>query len=560
MGIRNKDILGCLPLLASVLGRQHGVQVKIGGAKACTNGKVIMLPSLPLDSDAELLATVRGFLDHEAAHIRHTDFASLDAAHLDNATHHFLNSIEDWRVENRLAAIYPGCRQNLRWLIRKHFAEGDAGAGSDDPALAVLNYVLLTVRAWNVPDVEYKKQACGALIQQNFPGLLKRLDTILHRVRLDCPDTAAAIGYARQLAACLRQWTPVTQELSPCHEQVNPTKSSEPPPQIGAKPSDSHDQAEQDLRSDSQAKSVDAGHLLHENDPKQKLAGLFSLPAEKLPQHLGEALARRLEARGGQPGHCRVEVATSGHRKVWALASDEKQAALRSSNALRHRLFGLLQAQSQQRCSLSRRGKLHTASLYRVSVGNPRVFQRITPKVGISTAVHILLDASGSMDGSRIVLARQACYAVATALESIRGVDPAVTAFPGFDPFNSVFPLLRHGEKGTDKFGIKGCGNTPLAPALWWVMQTMLPLKENRKIILILTDGVPDDSPACVKAIRYAEQIGMEVLGIGIQHPAIADLLPTTSRVINGLGELAPAMFAMLQTSLLKRGADDHSR
>ena len=52
----------------------------------------------------------------------------------------------------------------------------------------------------------------------------------------------------------------------------------------------------------------------------------------------------------------------------------------------------------------------------------------------------------------------------------------------------------------------------------------------------------------------------MEVLGIGIQHPAIADLLPNTSRVIHGLGELAPAIFAMLQESLLKRGADDHTR
>ena len=185
MVIRNKDVLNCLPLLASVLGKQYGVQVSIGGTKACTNGKVIMLPSLPLDSDAELLATVRGFLDHEAAHVRHTDFASLDAAHLDNVTHHFLNSIEDWRVENRLATLYPGCRQNLRWLIRKHFVEGDAGAGSDDPALAVLNYVLLSVRAWDVPEVEPKSQVCKEVIQQDFPGLLERMDGILHRVQLD---------------------------------------------------------------------------------------------------------------------------------------------------------------------------------------------------------------------------------------------------------------------------------------------------------------------------------------------------------------------------------------
>lgn len=74
--IRSKDILSCLPLLASVLGEQYGVQVHIGGKTACTNGRVIYLPSLPVDCEPELLALARGFVDHEAAHIRHNDTKS----------------------------------------------------------------------------------------------------------------------------------------------------------------------------------------------------------------------------------------------------------------------------------------------------------------------------------------------------------------------------------------------------------------------------------------------------------------------------------------------------
>ena len=33
---------------------------------------------------------------------------------------------------------------------------------------------------------------------------------------------------------------------------------------------------------------------------------------------------------------------------------------------------------------------------------------------------------------------------------------------------------------------------TPMAESLWWVMQQMCLLRENRKIILIITDGEPD--------------------------------------------------------------------
>ena len=37
---------------------------------------------------------------------------------------------------------------------------------------------------------------------------------------------------------------------------------------------------------------------------------------------------------------------------------------------------------------------------------------------------------------------------------------------------------------------------TPMAESLWWVMQQMCLLRENRKIILIITDGEPDSIPA----------------------------------------------------------------
>ena len=57
--IQNKHIIKSLPLLAAALGKKYGVEVVIGGdsayTKACTNGRTIYLPALPLDCDATLL-------------------------------------------------------------------------------------------------------------------------------------------------------------------------------------------------------------------------------------------------------------------------------------------------------------------------------------------------------------------------------------------------------------------------------------------------------------------------------------------------------------------------
>ena len=80
----------------------------------------------------------------------------------------------------------------------------------------------------------------------------------------------------------------------------------------------------------------------------------------------------------------------------------------------------------------------------------------------------------------------------------------------------------------------------------------MLPLKEQRKMIVVITDGMPDNPLAANNAIGMAQKLGFEVYGIGIRNEHIAFLLPHTSRVVNDLPDLAPAIFAMLQTGLLK--------
>ena len=528
--IRTKDVLNCLPLVASILGDRYGVQVRIGGKDACTNGKVIFLPSLPMDCEPELLALAKGFTDHEAAHIRHTDFNVLKAANLDPVTFNLFNCLEDWRVEKKLSGIFPGCRGNLNWLIRRFFVEqAQPRVGESSPALAVLDYALLTVRAWNVDEVTPARQNAASIMEHHFPGLKEALDAILVKVYIHCPDTKAAVEYARQIAQCIRQWEPSQQlhkpreNITQIEQQGHPALSSEAEAPLGALSA-------------------------------LPLKALFHAEGQDLPQQLGEIMAIELTNNSVEAAGDALNVAVEGTRPATPLPANQKLQALQASIALRIRLQGFLQAHTQKRRSIGRRGTLHANSLHRLQVGNARVFQKESEQQGLNTAVHVLLDVSGSMAGAPINLANRACFAVATALSQIRGVNPAVTAFPATTATNSVFPIMRHGQAVPDLFDIRASGGTPLAGALWWVLQTMLPLKEQRKMILVITDGMPDTPLAANNAIGVAQKTGFEVYGLGIRDEHITRLLPHTSKVVNDLSELVPAMFTMLQAALLKGG------
>ena len=101
--------------------RSQDLQVEIGGSTAATDGKKVMLPSIPTDVDytADEVAVVRGFVDHEAGHGRHTNFkiarrkqwreAILKYAHLMPIA----NGLEDVRIERHITVEYPGSRSAI---------------------------------------------------------------------------------------------------------------------------------------------------------------------------------------------------------------------------------------------------------------------------------------------------------------------------------------------------------------------------------------------------------------------------------------------------------------
>ena len=75
--MRTNPFEGQIERLARTLTEQFGVTVLCRGDNACTDGKRILLPSLPEPMDEPLERMIVGYLDLEMGHVAYSDFEVL---------------------------------------------------------------------------------------------------------------------------------------------------------------------------------------------------------------------------------------------------------------------------------------------------------------------------------------------------------------------------------------------------------------------------------------------------------------------------------------------------
>ena len=511
------NIMRSLPLVASVLGKKYGVKVVVGGSSAFTDRSTIYLPSLPPEGTDTQLGLIRGYIDHESAHIRHTDFDVLKEPGISPLKKHLWNILEDWRVENALAKRFPGCRRNFNWLIHHTFAKKKHKL-NPDPGIKILDYILLSVRAWDVASVSTNKTLVGAELGKQYMNLLWEINAVLNNAKLVCKSSACCMRYAEKLVKLIENHAQPKEESKEDSKDKAKTQSNEADGESSGK-------------------------------PEKALKKLLSAGDSDLPDDMSETVAKQLKSSvRNEPG---MIVATEGRKHAELIPANEIAKVKQASVALHARLHALLQSRKLNRSRPGRSGKLDSHRLNRIWHSN-KVFLRNEERQGVNTLVHILLDCSGSMK-PRMELATQACYAVANSLSRIDGVKLAVTAFPARskDSQPTVAPLLTPDQKLHSKFSVTASGGTPLGETIWWALQRDCIRPEPRKIILILSDGNPDSATSTVQSIKHGTKLGFEFYGLGIQHDAIRQYLPDSSVVINDLNELAPSMFSLLQRSLV---------
>ena len=108
---------------SGVFGRKKAVKVVFAGDGARTDGTNIVLPAISHNKEVDEVTqkVMRGYTDHEAGHVKHTDFEALKSMMQDDdipAEHKgfirdIANGIEDVWLERKVIADYPGSEKNL---------------------------------------------------------------------------------------------------------------------------------------------------------------------------------------------------------------------------------------------------------------------------------------------------------------------------------------------------------------------------------------------------------------------------------------------------------------
>lgn len=95
---------------SKTLGRETQLEVIIGGDKAMTDGKRVVLPALDKGKvvSAHAANVARGFVNHEAAHLRFSNGHTVKRFSKHEKHMAFLNGMEDARIEQLFSQHYPG--------------------------------------------------------------------------------------------------------------------------------------------------------------------------------------------------------------------------------------------------------------------------------------------------------------------------------------------------------------------------------------------------------------------------------------------------------------------
>ena len=81
-----------------------------------------------------------------------------------------------------------------------------------------------------------------------------------------------------------------------------------------------------------------------------------------------------------------------------------------------------------------------------------------------------------------------------------------------------------------------------MAEALWYAASQLIYRKEERKIIMVITDGEPDHQADTQDIISLCERSGIELVGVGIQTDSVERLFKSSVTVLD-LASLKSSLF-----------------
>ncbi|AOZ11113.1 hypothetical protein [Cupriavidus malaysiensis] len=474
-----------LQLLASMIGRRRNVSVIFDPAAetAYTDGKRVVLPVVSALGSEEHGILINGLLDHECAHLRYTWFDAWETLKRQPPiTGKIANIIEDVWIEREQARILPGSYRNIVASMDVMIRLGWYGSAKVEPqALPKLftNWLLTEMLGRHYRDdrlVQYAAAHCAALSSQVGPQLVDAMRGIAVQVD-QVHDTHRATQLACEIVSLLS------------HEAKQQAKHGAPSPLtalLGA-----------------------TAPNLGETDRGRAMVALL--------QQAG--VMSKGDASGGRPygaaegeGSLIAPTEAAGH-KYEAEQDAARAAAGLVEQTLGMRLEALLEARTMTGVTYSRSGgRLDGRRLAGMRLGALDVFRHVSEGAGLSTAVAILLDTSGSMSRPMGAITRStAAAAIAIAAGRVLGRHDVPLSLHGFGDGVTQFKDFGDPWAPTERYClVHRQGATKLEFGLQRIADPLLGRTETRRLVLVVTDGNPDDEELSLAVVEELSAIGIE--------------------------------------------------
>ena len=550
----NHPLKNALPIVAAAYGEKFGVKVLIQGQDAFTDGERIVIPTANPD-DPHYQQIAWGYLAHEAAHIRHTNFDMVQKASSKPIRKALLNIIEDVRIENELAKDYPGTRRSISQVIEYMVDTQQMCVPEQlEPASNLQAWLLFRLRCHFLGQKALTPlyQAVDERVRQLFPAAaMSRLSAMLTAVP-SLGSTGEVLKLVDAIVAMLEE------ESRPPQDESDADSGNDIGQAASNDSNNSSDSQIPETDSSAMGDAAETGDSDNSDQADNLRQALEAIAAQFEPDTFAQVAEVLSEQAEGHQGVTPLSLPQAEH----AMLGDEAILTLSASESaqIRARLRGMVQSSQDNRNHAKRHGlRVATHRLAASQAGESRLFIQRQPRIAPNAAVHLLVDISGSMgkpigEGNRkyFHVANEAALALAMALEGIPGVVPAVSYFPGIHQEVSIALLpkqsVRHRAACFDQ---KPRGCTPMAQAMWFAANSLLAQKQKRKLMIVLTDGDPDDWAATHDIVDRCRRSGFELLGIGIQTRSVEKFFPQ-SIVINDVKDLKRELFEVTQQLLIQ--------
>lgn len=440
---------------SAILGRSSGINVEFEGTEAKTDGRTIYLPAMGQHQDLthEQVLAMRGYVDHEAGHIRHSDMPRIISFYDKNTNNqrpelsHLHNALEDVWMEERVVDEYPGAYKNLRQtdeLVRSHEWAEVQKVGVEEAREVVASDVnkaagmsIVTAKGY---DTENSKNMRSLLSEE-----MQAMGEHYADLALDCENSGEVIELAKRIYQYNQETSPEDQspedfdqkaEAGELDDMAGEDGEGENSPGYG-QPSDDGalmDAIKEALKEASEGEgdgpsvkidmnSKDRGEILTMEEEYERGGGGIGSCTDNGLRGGYRVLTTAADVtykRGTKPNRKHtVEVQSAVNDTTHGPRYDQHKQTLRSEvMVMKNKLRRATMARAQRDWDYGREsGRLDSKRLVAASQGVKQVWKRRTDREDHDTAITMLIDLSGSMSGSRVRVARDSAMALAECFE-----------------------------------------------------------------------------------------------------------------------------------------------